>query len=227
MRTGRLFFAGAVFLGLAYYALRSPLPVADPRFIKEDFASAEAPISISVFLETGYLRDRGHTELAAAAATLRAGSDGAKALEDAAAQLKAAGIRNSMLKFGATLVTRGKHGNAPWRVGVRKPRGKGPDDVLAYLLEDRDEALSSYSEDEPGAPSSGLRSITVVAADAPKAAQGAKALFASGAELWPAAAERRGIAQALAVDADGAITVTKALGERLKFMPGQRLKTLP
>lgn len=227
MRIGRLFFAGSIFLGLAYFALRSPLPVADPRFIREDFGGPDAPISVSVYLDAGYPRDRAHQALAAAAARVRAAPDDAAALEAAVGGLQQAGIRNLMFKSGGTLLVRGKRGNAPWRVGVRKPGARGPDDVLAYLLEDRAEALCTRHDEMRGAPVSGLRQVTVVAADAPTAAQAAEALFAAGPDRWREQARQLGIEQALAIGATGEIAVTQALGDRLKFLHSAQPRVVP
>ena len=343
MRLGRLFFAGAVFLGLAYFALRSPLPVADPRFIKEDFPGPGAALSISVYLDTGYSRDRAHKALADCAALLRErehdtdpwgdgalgamnrslarggtpptppdlvalferaeqsrvetggrydarlgalsklwGFDGAppsrnapppeaevqravaalaraapwragaygpslavqfdfgglaraSALDEALATLKDAGINNVMLNFGGSLRTRGARGNAPWRIGLRNPRAKGPNDVLAYVLTDRDEALTTRGDDElffeqggaryhhildprSGAPAQGLQSATVISADGQSAAVAAQALFVAGPGGWRDLARQLGADQALVVTADGDIKLTAALNQRLKFL---------
>jgi hypothetical protein len=229
MRLGRLFFAGAVVLGLAYFALKSPLPVADPRFIKEDFAGPGAAVSFSVFLDTGYARDRAHKLLADAAAILRkaeAQPDGAEAadvaraqaLDRAAAELKAAGIRNGMLKFGGALVVFGKRGNAPWRIGLRDPRGKGPDGALAYVMSSGDEAIATRGD---------ARVVTVIAADATQAARGVGAVADGSPEAWPELARRAGLEQVMVVDADGTVTVTDALGKRVKFLSDINAKVVP
>ena len=230
MRLGRLFFAGAIFLGLAYFALRSPLPAVDPRFIKEDFAGSGAALSISVYLDAGDARDRAHAELARVAARLRqaeleapaepaaASLRRAEALDQAAAGLKAAGIGNAMLRFGGNLVVRGRRGNAPWRIGLRNPRGRSPDDALAYLLADRDEAVASHGES---------RVVTVIGPDGPAATAAAQALFAAKPGEWRELARRRGLEQVMVVEQSGDIAVTGALGERLKFLHGATPKVLP
>jgi len=219
MRLGRFFFAGAIFLGLAWFALRSPIPAADPRFIKADVADAGAPAAVAVYLETGYPRERAQAEIAAVAAELRAVSRGpepapatrrAEVLDAAATRLESAGITSMMLRFGDNLVVRGRRGNAPWRVGLRDPRGQQPDDALAYLLADRDEAVASHGSD---------RVVTVLAPDGVAATAAAQALHAAGPG-WPALARERGLEQVLVVEADGAIEATKALNGRLKFLRG-------
>jgi hypothetical protein len=228
MSTGRLFFAGALLLGLAWFALRSPLPVADPRFIKDDAGTPEAPISVSVFLEPGFLRDTARALIKQCTDALQArGRDGAPAaVEDCAASLKAGGIENLMVNFAGNLVVRGRRGNAPWRIGLRNTRARGANDVIGYLLEDRAEAIATRGEDDPGAATRGLRSISVTAADAPAAAKAADALYAAGPG-WPALAQKLGAAQAVAVDAAGQISVTSELAKRVKFLHDPPLNTLP
>ena len=228
MRLGRLFFAGAVLLGLAWSALRSPLPAADPRFITLDVTDAGAPAAINVFLDTGYSRDRARSELDAIATqfkkfALDAPADAgellsarAALLDTAAAQLKAAGIGNVMLRFGSNLVVRGRRGDAPWRIGLRNPRG-GPEDAVAYLLADRDEAVAGFGT----APV-----VTVLEPDGATAARHARSLAALGGG-WPEAARKQGIAQAMAVDGSGAVSVTPDLAKRLKFLHGITPTVLP
>jgi hypothetical protein len=219
MHLGRLFFAGAIVLALAWFALRSPLPAADPRFIQKDFADAGAPLSISAYLEAGHLRERGQAEIAGVAAPLRAATQAtppetvalarAEAVERAAAQLRAAGIGNVMIRFGDVLVARGHRGTGPWRVGLRDPRGQRPGDALAYLLADGDDAIASHGRE---------RVVTVIGTDAPAAAAAAQALHQAGAGGWAALARQRGLEQVLVVEADGSIAATRPLSERLKFL---------
>lgn len=353
MSTGRLFFAGAVLLGLAWFALRSPLPVADPRFIKEDFAGPGAPLSFSVYLDTGYERAKAHAALAEVAVFLREReqdwapfgegalgamnrvlarggthrvtaamaelfdraeqarreTDGrfdarlgalaklwgfdtqppgrsapppdadlrrrvealsrtapyqagqpygpslavqwdfgalprAVALDEALAQLQQAGIANAMVNFGGVLRTRGARGAAPWRVGLRNPRARGPSELIAYVLTTADEAVSTRGDNErffeaqgvrfhdvldprTGAPAQGLQSVTVIAPDAATAAIASQALFVAGPGGWRDLARTLGVAQAMAVTADGQVKITAALNQRLKFLKDRQARVEP
>jgi len=353
MRLGRLFFAGAVLLALAWFALRSPLPVADPRFIKQDSASPGAPLSISVYLDTGYERSRAQSALAdteaflrereqawapwgdgalgalnralarggthlvpeamaalferaerarsetggrydvrlgalarlwgfdtqpptrsappaadavqrlaqalARAAPYQAGQEygpslavqwdfgalpRAGALDEALEKLKEAGIGNAMINFGGILRTRGQRGTAPWRVGLRNPRARGPNDALAYILTAEDEAISTRGDDErffedqgrryhdvldprTGAPADGLQSVTVIAPDAASAAVASQSLFVAGPGGWRDLARTLAIAQVMVVTADGRIRVTAALNQRLKFLRDRQASVEP
>jgi thiamine biosynthesis lipoprotein len=341
VRLGRLFFAGAVFLGLAWFALRSPLPVADPRFIKQDFFSLGTLVSVSLYLPESMTREQGkqaladvqkffddyeltwsawgsgglgaiNRELAAGRNTavpaamrplflraeearkasggrfdarvggltrlwgfddeshlrtappsdaevqrLRVGlalaplfgggvygpanvqwdfggiAKGA-AVEEAVRRFKAAGIANVIVNAGGNLRTAGKHGGAAWRIGIRHPRGKSPDEVIAWMLEDRDEAIMTSGDYEryfefqgarychildpaAGAPAQGLESVTVVHGDAAWADAASTALFVAGPQHWREAAQALGVEQALAVTASGELQVTAALHARLKY----------
>lgn len=353
MRLDRLFFAGAALFALAYFALRSPVPVADPRFLKHDFFALGTLVSVSVYLDEGDTRERARGALAdcerflatyeaawspsgdgtlgalnrrlAAGGTIavegadtalfiraeeaRARSGGlfdarlgalvrlwgfdddahrreappeaaqvqrllevlrqapafdagreygpapavqwdfggiakGAAVEEAVARLKAAGIANVIVNAGGNLRTAGTRGRAPWRIGIRQPRGKSPSDVMAYVLTDRDEAIMTSGDYErffehggrryhhildprTGAPAEGLRSVTVAHADAAWADAASTALFVAGPGGWREMARQFGIEQALAVTAGGEILVTEAFHRRLKFFGDARPRVVP
>ena len=353
MRLGRLFFAGAVLLALAYFALRSPLPVADPRFLKHDFFALGTLVSVSAYLDEGDTRERARGALADCekflaayeaawspagdgalgalnrrlAAGGAAGVDGADvalfvraeemrarsgglfdarlgalvrlwgfdddarrrdappesaqvrrllealrqapafdagraygpapgvqwdfggiakgtAVEEAVARLKAAGIANVIVNAGGNLRAAGRRGRAPWRIGIRQPRGTSPADVMAYVLTDRDEAIMTSGDYErffehggrryhhvldprTGAPAEGLRSVTVAHTDAAWADAASTALFVAGPAGWREMARQLGIEQALAVTAGGEILVTEAFHRRLKFFGDARPRVVP
>lgn len=353
MRLGRLFFAGAILLGLAYFALRSPLPVADPRFLKHDFLALGTLVTVSAYLEEGDTRERARTALAdcerflldyerrwsphgtgrlgevnralaagravtiagdeadlferaeqarrasgglfdarigalvqlwgfddeahrreappeagrvraladalRAAPGFRRGEDygpapqvqwdfggiaKGQAVELAVQRLQAAGIRNVIVNAGGNLRAAGKRGSAPWRIGIRNPRGASPTEALAYVLTDSDEALMTSGDYEryfehagvryhhlldprSGAPAQGLRSATVAHADAAWADAATTALFVAGAAGWREMARRLDIEQALVVTASGEVLVTEAFGRRLKFLGGTQPRVVP
>lgn len=353
MRLGRLFFAGAVLLGLAWFALRSPLPVADPRFVRHEFLALGTLVSVSAYLDEGYTRERARQAFAATEALLRdyerawtpegdgmlgtlnrrlaageavalpaaasalfaraeeararsgglfdarlgaliqlwgfdddsrrreAPPDAAQArrlaqaaqqapafvagmaygpapavqwdfggiakgaaVDAAVAQLKAAGITNVIVNAGGNLRTAGRRGGAPWRIGIRHPRGRTPDEVMAYVLTERDEALMTSGDYEryfehdgrryhhlldprSGAPAQGLWSVTVAHPDAAWADAASTALFVAGPDGWREAARRLGVDEALAVTAAGEIQVTAALAARLKFLGGAQARVAP
>jgi FAD:protein FMN transferase len=350
---GRLAFIGAVLLALAYFALRGPVAVADPRFLKQDFLALGTLVSVSLYLPETMPRERGRAlvaeaekflrdyeeawrpsgpgrlgginraladgrtfalsgpeamlftraedarrrsgglfdarlgalvalwgfddearrrsepppaaevaRLAAAVQRAPAFEEGAAygpapgvqwdfggiakgaAVEEAVQRFKAAGVSNVIVNAGGNLRTAGARGKAPWRIGIRHPRGRTPDEVLAYLLAEGDEALITSGDYEryfehggrryahildprTGLPASGLQSVTVAHADTAWADVASTALFVAGAEGWREAAAALGVEQALVVTAAGEIVVTRALARRLKFMRGHEPRVVP
>ncbi|HUS24966.1 MAG TPA: FAD:protein FMN transferase [Candidatus Binatia bacterium] len=341
MSTGRLAFAGAVLLGLAWFALRAPLPVADPRFLKEDFFALGTLVSVSAYLPEGMSRERGKEivaglrhdfdeyevrwrawgkgELASMNRDLDAGrsiaipavmqplfrraeeartasggrfdarvgaltrlwgfddeahlrsrppeaaqverlraalgqapalsgevyrADGVQwdfggiakgaAVDQAVRRLREAGIAGAIVNAGGNLRSTGRRGDAPWRIGLRDPRGTTPDTVTAWLLEDRDEAIMTSGDYErffeyqgrrychildpaTGAPAQGLAAVTVVHGDAAWADAASTALFVAGPGHWRETAQAMGIEQALVITAAGELRVTAPLHARLKY----------
>jgi thiamine biosynthesis lipoprotein len=175
------------------------------------------------------LRPRGRAcEARLARAGMRVGLGGlAKgwALDAAARSLRALGHADFLLQAGGDLYAAGTRGGAPWRVGVRDPRG-GPLDELAEV-DVRDRAFSTSGDYEHAyiangrryhhlidprtcRPANGSRSVTVLARRSVDAEILGKALFVLGGERALREAERWG-AEALIVDADGAVLATAGL----------------
>ena len=148
------------------------------------------------------------------------------ALAQAGRWLQAQGVTSYSLSAGGQVLVAGLHGERPWRVGIRNPRG-GPDDVLT-VLDVRDASLSTSGDYEhffevgsvryhhiidvrTGMPARGLRSATVVTADATLADGLSTALMVLGREKalalvasWP------GVECAL-VDDSGKLWLSKGL----------------
>lgn len=103
------------------------------------------------------------------------------ALDQAAAALRKAGVSNFLISAGGQVYAGGTHGDRPWRVGIRDPRGPA-DDYFAFV-DVRDASLSTSGDYErffmlngvryhhildprTGRPTRGTRSVTVIAPDA-------------------------------------------------------------
>ena len=164
------------------------------------------------------------------------GSLKGKALDRAAAILKAAGGHNALINIGGNVMALGtRYGNA-WRVAIQAPRYAGP---LA-ILELHDGEATGTSGDyqryfevdgqryphlldpRTGYPAPGTQAVTIVV-DGPDAGVRSdvltKPVFIAGAAGWQAMAQRLGLAQVLRVDSQNQVSVTAPLAERLKFMP--------
>lgn len=145
------------------------------------------------------------------------------------------GFGDVLVNAGGNVAVRGTCGERAWRVGIRDPRS--PDAELPMLLatlEPGNESVITHGDDQrwfehrgiryahlldpvTGWPARGLRSVTVVHADGTRADAEGAALFVAGAD-WPALARALGHDQVLAVDADGALQLTRRLAARLKLL---------
>ena len=102
------------------------------------------------------------------------------AVDLAIEKLRALGIHNAIINAGGNLRAIGKHGDRPWRIGIRNPRGPG---VLASIEARSDESMLTSGDYErffeyqgkryhhiidprTGYPASGFTSVTVVYPDA-------------------------------------------------------------
>lgn len=153
------------------------------------------------------------------------------AVDLAVAQLKARGLRNAIVNMGGNLRAYGQHGDRPWRIGIRHPRGQG---ILASVTIQGDEAVLTSGDYERfymyqgqryhhimdprrGGPARGLTSVTVIYADATTADAASTALFVAGPEHWPRIARQMGISHVMVVEESGKISLTPAMAQRVHF----------
>lgn len=145
--------------------------------------------------------------------------------------LKQMGVNNAIINTGGDLKVLGSHGDRPWRIGIRHPRAEG---VIASLDVHDGEAVFTSGDYEryyeykgkryhhiidprTGYPADQTQSVTVVHTDGATADAAATALFVAGPSQWLPIAARLGIKQAMLIDKNGAIQITAALHERLRF----------
>jgi thiamine biosynthesis lipoprotein len=131
--------------------------------------------------------------------------------------LEKRGARNLIVNAGGDLCLAGRHGNRPWRIGIRSPDGEG---ILASMDLESDQCVFTSGDYEryfafngrryshiidprSGYPAAGTRSVTVLASEAALADAAATALFVAGPEQWPDIARRMGIRDVLLIDAAG------------------------
>jgi FAD:protein FMN transferase len=157
------------------------------------------------------------------------------ALDRAAAILREQGIRNALINIGGNVMALGSKGDQPWRVGIQHPRS--PQALAALPLYDGEAIGTSgdyqryfdldgrrYShllDPRTGAPATGTEAITILVT--PRFHAGTLSDAASkpafiGGERWRDYLTRYGIDQALRVDGEGHIQVTRALRGRLQFL---------
>jgi thiamine biosynthesis lipoprotein len=146
--------------------------------------------------------------------------------------IKNHGIQNAIVNAGGDLKAIGRHGDRPWRVGIRDPFNK--EGVIASLaVADGESVFTSgnyerYYEYEgkryhhiidprTGYPAQGTSSVTVIHSDATTADAAATALFVAGPKDWRRIARQMGISAVMLVDDKGKIYVTPQMKDRLEF----------
>jgi thiamine biosynthesis lipoprotein len=154
------------------------------------------------------------------------------ALERVAALLEARGFHDFLVLGGGQVLARGRHGDRPWRVGVRDPRGER-DEIFARL-DLGDASLSTSADNEAffvrdgvryhhildprtGKPARGLRSATVLHRDATLADALSTAVVVLGRERGFEVVRRYG-GEAVTVDDHGEVATTPGLAGRLEIL---------
>lgn len=157
-------------------------------------------------------------------------------------RLQSRGYANVSIDAGGNLAVRGRRNERAWRIGIRDPRNPDAPRLLA-TMDACDEAVITHGDDQryfehrgtryahlldprSGWPCRGLRSLTVVHADAAFADAAGGALFVAGGIGWRALAARLGVSQALALTDDGELLATPALAPRLRAQPGVRIRAI-
>lgn len=156
------------------------------------------------------------------------------ALDRAVELLKKQGINNALINIGGNIIALGKHGKHPWRVGIQHPRKSG---ALASLELRDGEAIGTSGDYQryfmlgdkrychlidprSGYPVQGVQAVTIltsgkhagVLSDA-----ASKPLFISGVNGWKTAAVRMNLNEAMLIDNEGRIHLTRTLQKRLEF----------
>jgi thiamine biosynthesis lipoprotein len=151
------------------------------------------------------------------------------ALQQGMELLREHDLTDGVVNAGGDLCVMGSKAGAPWRIAVRHPQGRG---VLGWLETDKSEGIFTsgnyerYRSDgskryahildpRSGQPVEQVVSATVVHPDGGLADAAATALMVAGPDRWHDIAAALGVQQAMVVDRDGRVQVTRALFERL------------
>lgn len=157
------------------------------------------------------------------------------AIDLAIERLRALGISNAIVNGGGDLRAIGRHGERPWRVGIRHPQGNG---VLASVEVAGDESVFTsgnyerFNEYEgvrythildprTGWPVRGITSVTVIHSSGAVADAAATALVVAGTKEWHRIAKKMGIKYAMLVDEAGVVYMNPAMAKRIQFQPAQ------
>jgi thiamine biosynthesis lipoprotein len=156
------------------------------------------------------------------------------AIDRSMERLRTLGIENAIVNAGGDLRAIGRHGNRPWRVGIRHPRQEG---ILASVEIEGDASIFTSGDYErffevdgtryhhildprSGYPADNATSVTVIHGTAATADAAATALFVAGPDHWAAVARSMGVELVMLVDTHGVIHMTPAMQQRIHFEPG-------
>ena len=156
------------------------------------------------------------------------------AIDRAIEHLRELGIRHAIINAGGDLRAIGRHGDRPWRIGIRHPRQPG---ILASVEIEGDTSVFTSGDYErffeidgtryhhiidprTGHPADETTSVTVIYDNAATADAAATALFVAGPDEWFTVARGMGIRQVMLVDKNGVIHMNPAMQSRIRFEPG-------
>jgi thiamine biosynthesis lipoprotein len=155
-------------------------------------------------------------------------------------RLRKMGIENLIINAGGDLRAIGNHGDRPWRIGIRNPRGVG---VVASVEINRDESVFTSGDYEryfvfkgeryhhiidprTGYPARGVTSATVIDVDSGAADAAATALVVAGPDRWVSIARAMRVRDVLLIDSQGRAHMTPSMAERLHFESDHRPSTI-
>jgi thiamine biosynthesis lipoprotein len=153
------------------------------------------------------------------------------AIDLACARLRSLGIEDAIVNAGGDLRAIGSHGDRPWRIAVRDPRGgivgsleTGPDEAVftsgnyERYREDEAERYPHILDPRNGWPVTALSSVTVIADQGLLADAAATALIVAGPSEWAETARSMGLDQVLVIDAQGRAFLTPAMAKRVSLV---------
>jgi thiamine biosynthesis lipoprotein len=158
------------------------------------------------------------------------------ALNLALDQLRAEGLANVIVNAGGDLCVAGRHGERPWRIGVRHPQGRGV--IAALELQDGECVMTSgnyerYREFEgiryghiidprSGYPVDHVASATVISRQGGLADAAATALSVAGPGEWQRIAAQMAVDRVMLVDESGRVYLSPAMQRRIRFESAPR-----
>lgn len=159
------------------------------------------------------------------------------ALDSLLADLHRQGVSSALIDLGGDIGVLGRHGEAPWRIGVLAGNQQS---LASVTLADGEQAFSSgtYQRWHPtgdggkahhildprtGAPADGNQAVTVLGRSGELLQVASKVLLIAGAD-WRHYAERLDIPLAIVVRADGSVELTAVMAARLEAEASERAK---
>jgi thiamine biosynthesis lipoprotein len=144
------------------------------------------------------------------------------AVGEAVKTIRTSGIRSALVDAGGDIYAVGTLNGKPWKIGIRDPRGDGvfgsmdvtdltvvtSGDYERYFMQDG-VRYHHILNPKTGYPVQGLRSATIITADAALGDGLSTAVFVLGKERGAAFLEKSGLAQGVIIDSTGAVTTTR------------------
>lgn len=144
-------------------------------------------------------------------------------------------IKNLMINAGGDLKALGRHGNRPWRVGIRDPFATDRDTAIASINAENGDSIFTSGNYEryylannkrihhiidprTGYPAKGSLSVTVIHPDATTADAAATALFVAGPKDWTELANKMNIKYVMLIDDKNNVHITQAMLDRVEFV---------
>lgn len=158
------------------------------------------------------------------------------ALDLALAELQKQGVKNALINIGGNIIALGQHGEKPWRVGIQHPRQPRPmatvDLLSGWAIGTSGDYQRYFERDgkrychiiDPrnGYPAQGKQAVTVLLPPSIHAGVlsdvTSKPIFLSTPDHQADVAREMGVAQFLVVDAEGSVTISKALNTQIHWL---------
>jgi thiamine biosynthesis lipoprotein len=158
------------------------------------------------------------------------------ALDMALAELQKQGVKNALVNIGGNIIALGQHGEKPWRVGIQHPRQPKPMATLDLLsgwaigtsgdyqryFERDGKRYCHIIDPRDGYPAQGKQAVTVLLPPSLHAGVlsdvASKPIFLTTPDQQANAARAMGVSQFLVVDAEGSVTISKALNAQIHWL---------
>ncbi len=158
------------------------------------------------------------------------------ALDQAAKILREQGVKNALVNIGGNIIALGAHGDKPWRVGIQHPRIAKPMATLELLdgwavgtsgdyqryFELNGQRYCHILDPRSGYPAQGTQAVTVLIPPGENAGVmsdvASKPIFISAENAKAEAAKKMHVAFYLIVNAQGKVTVSAGMNQRLNWL---------
>ena len=158
------------------------------------------------------------------------------ALDLALAELQKQGVKNALVNIGGNIIALGKHGDKAWRVGIQHPRQAKPmatielphgwaigtsGDYQRYFEQDG-KRYCHIIDPRSGYPAQSTQAVTVLIPPSPQAGVlsdvASKPIFLSASDQRENAAKAMGVDHYLVVDAEGKVTLSASMNQRVHWL---------